>query len=73
MLSFNMQASSVFNRFKLGFACENIERQILLGTGEKLKKNRKCSIQYKNTKKGCQNWHPFFSELRETNFLFNDG
>jgi len=44
MLSFNMQASSVFKRFKVGFALANNERQSLLGTGEKLEKNQKCSI-----------------------------
>jgi len=75
MLSFNMQASSVFIRFKGVFTWANNEHQSLLGTDEKSAKieNALFQFQLKNTKKGCHNWHPFFSKLRETNFLFNDG
>ena len=56
MLSFNMQASSVFIRFKGGFTWANNEHQSLLGTGEKSAKieNALFQFQLKKTKKVLQ-------------------
>ena len=65
MLSFNMQASSVFIRFKGVFTWANNEHQSLLGTGEKSAQIENALFQLKNTKKGCQFWHPFFSQNLE--------